>query len=102
MLDINDLISKSGPDDVRWETIEQIELFLTNGAYDVPPEQVAARLIKHMLERGRLVPAESAADEIAKPMTARPLGEAFSVKAQQSSPGEQSEPNARPPSSTHL
>jgi hypothetical protein len=101
VLDINDWISKSGPDDVRWETIEQIELFLTNGTYDVPPEQVAAKLIEHMLERRRSVPAESAADEIAKSMTARPVGEPFSVRAQQSSPGEQSEPNDHSPSSTH-
>jgi hypothetical protein len=53
VLDICDLISKSESDDVRWEKVKQFKLVLTNGAYPGPPEQVAARLIEEMLERGR-------------------------------------------------
>ena len=50
MLDIYDLISKSEPDDVRWEKVEQFKLILTKGAYPVPPERVAAKPIEKMLE----------------------------------------------------
>jgi hypothetical protein len=50
VLDIYDLISKSEPDDVRWEKVEQFKLILTKGAYSVPPEQVATTLIEKMLE----------------------------------------------------
>ncbi len=71
MLDIYDLISKSEPDDVRWETIEQVKLILTNGAYPVPPEQVAARLIKQMLERGRSSPSGKRSRRDSKLMTTR-------------------------------
>ena len=53
MFDIYDLISKSALDDVRWETVKQFKLILTDAAYDVPTERVAARLIEQMLERGR-------------------------------------------------
>jgi anti-sigma28 factor (negative regulator of flagellin synthesis) len=67
VLDIYNLISRIERDDVRWETIEQVKQILTHGAYPVPPEQVAARLIKQMLERGRSSPAESATDEITNP-----------------------------------
>jgi anti-sigma28 factor (negative regulator of flagellin synthesis) len=49
VLDIYELISKSESDDVRWEKVKQFKLVLTNGAYPVPPEQVAARLIEEML-----------------------------------------------------
>jgi hypothetical protein len=52
VLHIYDLISKSEPDDVRWDKVKHFKLILTNGAYPVPPEQVAARLIDGMLERG--------------------------------------------------
>jgi hypothetical protein len=53
VLDIYGLISKSEPDDVRWEKVKQFKLILTGAAYAVPTEQVAARLIEQMLERGR-------------------------------------------------
>jgi Anti-sigma-28 factor, FlgM len=53
VLDIYDLFSKSEPVDVRWEKVKQFKRILTNGAYSVPPEQVAARLIERMVERGR-------------------------------------------------
>jgi anti-sigma28 factor (negative regulator of flagellin synthesis) len=53
VLDIYGLISKSEPDDVRWEKVKQFKLVLTNAAYPVPAEQVATRLIEQMLERGR-------------------------------------------------
>jgi hypothetical protein len=52
VLDIYDLISKSEPDDVRWEKVKQFKVVLTNGAYPAPPDQVAGRLIEQMLERG--------------------------------------------------
>jgi hypothetical protein len=52
VLAIYDLISKSEPDDVRWEKVKQFKLILTTGAYPVAPDQVAARLIDQMLERG--------------------------------------------------
>jgi anti-sigma28 factor (negative regulator of flagellin synthesis) len=51
VLGIYDLISKSEPDDVRWAKVKQFKQVLTNGAYPVWPEQVAARLIEQMLER---------------------------------------------------
>ena len=53
MLDIYNWVSKSGPDDVRWEKVEHIKRNLTGGTYPVPPQQVAAKLLEHMLERGR-------------------------------------------------
>jgi hypothetical protein len=53
VLDIYDLISKSEPEDVRWEKVKQLKLVLTKGACPVRPEQVAGRLIDQMLERGR-------------------------------------------------
>jgi hypothetical protein len=53
VFDIYDLISKSEPDDVRWEMVKQFKLILTNAAYAVPTERVAARLIEQMLERDR-------------------------------------------------
>lgn len=49
MLDINYWTSMSGPDDVRWEKIEHIKRILADGTYPVPPEQVAAKLIEHLL-----------------------------------------------------
>jgi anti-sigma28 factor (negative regulator of flagellin synthesis) len=52
VLDIYDLISKNEPDDVRWKKIKQLKLILTNGAYPVSPEQLAARLIERMLLAG--------------------------------------------------
>jgi hypothetical protein len=45
-------ISKRGPNDVRWEKVAQIKPYVTGGTYPVPPEQVAAKLIEHMLDRG--------------------------------------------------
>jgi hypothetical protein len=53
VLDIYDLISKSEPDDVRWEKVKQFRLVRTNAVHPVAAEQVAARLIELMLERGR-------------------------------------------------
>jgi Anti-sigma-28 factor, FlgM len=47
-------ISKRAPNDVRWEKVQQIKPNVTGGSYPVPPEQVAAKLIEHMLERGRV------------------------------------------------
>jgi hypothetical protein len=46
-------ISKRAPNDVRWEKVEQIKPNVTGGTYPVSPEQVAAKLIEHMLDRGR-------------------------------------------------
>jgi hypothetical protein len=46
-------ISKRAPTDVRWEKVEQIKPNVIGGTYPVPPEQVAAKLIEHMLDRGR-------------------------------------------------
>jgi hypothetical protein len=46
VFEIYDLISKSEPDDVRWEKVKQFKLILTNAAYAVPTEQVAARIIE--------------------------------------------------------
>jgi anti-sigma28 factor (negative regulator of flagellin synthesis) len=53
VLDIYDLFSKCERGDVRWEKVKQFKLILTNGAHPVRPEQLAARLIEQMLERGR-------------------------------------------------
>jgi hypothetical protein len=53
MFDIYDLISQSGLDNVRWDRVKHFKLILTNGVYPVSPDQVAARLIERMLERGR-------------------------------------------------
>jgi anti-sigma28 factor (negative regulator of flagellin synthesis) len=53
VLYIYDLISQSELDNVRWDKVKHFKLILTNGAYPVHPEQVAARLIERMLERGR-------------------------------------------------
>jgi hypothetical protein len=41
MLDIYYWISKSGPDDVRWEKVEQIKQILTCGTDLVTPKQVS-------------------------------------------------------------
>jgi hypothetical protein len=46
-------ISKRAPNDVRWEKVQQIKPNVTGGTYPVPPEQVAAKLIEHMRDRGR-------------------------------------------------
>jgi len=53
VLTIDSRISKSAPNDVRWEKVQQIKPNVTGGTYPVPPEQVAAKLIEHMLDRGR-------------------------------------------------
>ncbi len=53
MLTSDSRISKRAPNDVRWEKVEQIKPNVTGGAYPVPPEQVAAKLIEHMLDHGR-------------------------------------------------
>jgi hypothetical protein len=53
VLDICYSISKACPHDVRWEKVERIKRLLTGGTYSVPPKQVAAKLLEHMLERGR-------------------------------------------------
>jgi Anti-sigma-28 factor, FlgM len=50
VLDIYYWVSKSGPDDVRWEKVEYIKRILTGGTYPVPPQQVAAKFLEHMLE----------------------------------------------------
>jgi hypothetical protein len=52
-LSVLDMISKSQPDNVRWEKVKQFKLILTKGTHLVPPEEVAKRLIERMLERGR-------------------------------------------------
>ena len=53
MLITDSRISKRGPNDVRWEKVAQIKPNVTGGTYPVPPEQVAAKLIEHMLDCGR-------------------------------------------------
>jgi hypothetical protein len=46
-------ISQSGSHDVRWEKVERIKRIVAGGTYPVPPKQVAAKLLKQMLERDR-------------------------------------------------
>jgi anti-sigma28 factor (negative regulator of flagellin synthesis) len=46
-------ISKSASDDVRWEKVEHFKRTVTAGTYAVPAERVAAKLLRHMLERDR-------------------------------------------------
>ena len=53
MLDICGWISKSRPDDVRWDKVEHVKRILTGETYPVSPKQIAAKLIEHMLEQGR-------------------------------------------------
>lgn len=53
MLISDSRISKRAPNDVRWEKVQQIKPNVIGGTYPVPPEQVAAKLIEHMLDRGR-------------------------------------------------
>jgi hypothetical protein len=53
VLDIYDLISNSEPDSVRWAKVKHFKLILINGAYSVPPQKLAARLIERMLQRDR-------------------------------------------------
>jgi hypothetical protein len=50
VLDINRWISMNTLDDVRWEKVEQIKLNLSSGTYPAPPEQVAEKLVEHMLK----------------------------------------------------
>jgi anti-sigma28 factor (negative regulator of flagellin synthesis) len=45
--------SKRAPYDVRWEKVEQIKPNVIGGTYPVSPEQVAAKLIEHMLDHDR-------------------------------------------------
>ncbi len=45
--------SKSAQDDVRWEKVEHIKRIVTGGTYAVPAQRVAAKLVRHMLERDR-------------------------------------------------
>jgi hypothetical protein len=52
--DIYYFIPKRELDDVRWEKVEQVRRILTGGTYPVSPEQIAAKLIEQMLERGRV------------------------------------------------
>jgi anti-sigma28 factor (negative regulator of flagellin synthesis) len=54
VLDICDLITKSRPDDVRWDKVEHVKRILTSETYPVSPTQIAAKLIEHMLEHGRV------------------------------------------------
>jgi len=51
-------ISKRAPSHVRWEKIEQIKPNVNGGTYPVPPEQVAAKLIEHMLDHGSAMPRQ--------------------------------------------
>jgi hypothetical protein len=51
--DIYSLMSKRELDDVRWEKILQVKRILRGETHSAPPEQIAARLIEQMLERGR-------------------------------------------------
>jgi hypothetical protein len=53
VLDICGWISKSRPDDVRWDKVEHVKRILTGETYPVSPKQIAAKLIEHMLEHGR-------------------------------------------------
>jgi hypothetical protein len=53
VLDIGGWISKSRPDDVRWDKVEHVKQILTGETYPVSPKQIAAKLIEHMLEHGR-------------------------------------------------
>ena len=53
VLDICAWISKSRPDDVRWDKVEHVKRILTGETYPVSPKQIAAKLIEHMLEHGR-------------------------------------------------
>jgi hypothetical protein len=45
---------KNGPVEVRWEKVERIKRILAGGTYPVPPKRVAAKLLEHMLDRGRV------------------------------------------------
>jgi Anti-sigma-28 factor, FlgM len=53
VLDIRGWISKSRPDDVRWDKVEHVKQILAGETYPVSPKQIAAKLIEHMLEHGR-------------------------------------------------
>jgi hypothetical protein len=53
VLDICGWISKSRPDDVRWDKVEHVKGILTGETHPVSPRQIAAKLIDHMLEHGR-------------------------------------------------
>ena len=53
MLDICGWISKSRPDDVRWDKVEHVKRILIGETYPVSPRQIAAKVIEHMLEHGR-------------------------------------------------
>jgi hypothetical protein len=53
VLDIHGWISKSRPDDVRWDKVEHVKQILTGETYPVSPKQIAVKLIEHMLEHGR-------------------------------------------------
>jgi anti-sigma-28 factor FlgM len=53
VLNICGWISKSRPDDVRWDKVEHVKRILTGETYPVSPKQIAAKLIEHMLEHGR-------------------------------------------------
>lgn len=46
-------ISKTRPNDVRWEKVERIKRLVTVGTYSVAPKQVAAKLLERILERDR-------------------------------------------------
>jgi hypothetical protein len=69
-------ISKPGPDDVRWEKVEKIRQIVTGGTFPAPPEQVAARLIDEMLERGRADPSWSYSKSWGKPIDSSGVGPA--------------------------
>jgi hypothetical protein len=56
VLDICGWISKSRPDDVRWDKVEHVKRILTGETYPVSPKQLAVKLIEHMLEHGRASP----------------------------------------------
>jgi hypothetical protein len=53
VLDLRGWISKSRPDDVRWDKVEHVKQILTGETYPVSPKQIAMKLIEHMLEHGR-------------------------------------------------
>jgi anti-sigma28 factor (negative regulator of flagellin synthesis) len=46
-------ISKSASDDVRWERVEHFKRTVIAGTYAVPAKRVAAKLLRHMVERNR-------------------------------------------------
>jgi hypothetical protein len=74
VVNIYRFISKRGPDDVRWEKVEQVTQIVTGGTFPASPEQVAARLIDQMLELGRADPSWRRSKSCGKPIDSSGVG----------------------------